>query len=121
MNRRTFSAILVLLTFVCASAMAACGRTEKAATPRTIEYNIIGAGIYSRLCSGCHGERGEGRTALGPPLDSAEFAAKYTDDQIREIIEKGREAPGTRMEPFADKISADEMKALIEYVHQLKK
>lgn len=121
MKAMTALTVVLLLGLLVGLSLAGCGgaaRSKATATPPSPEY-MAGASIYSRFCSGCHGERGEGKASLGPELNSPEFKAKYTAAQIQEIIEKGREVPGVRMESYAGKINNEEMRALLTFVQQL--
>ncbi len=81
--------------------------------------DIIDAqGLYKSHCVLCHGEDGTGKTDLGTGLGARDFTEKefqdsITDEQILEQIENGTEE---KMFPFKDKLSAEEMKALIPII-----
>lgn len=68
--------------------------------------------IYERECAGCHGERGQGVTALS--LDNPTFTATATDGFVRAAIAGGRE--DTAMPAFETRLRADEIDALTAYV-----
>ncbi|MGA2353947.1 MAG: cytochrome c [Terriglobales bacterium] len=75
---------------------------------------------YKKKCSACHGAKGAGDTLLGKnlklrPLNSPEVQDK-SDAEITMIIGKGR----NKMPRFDDKLSKDQIRALVEYVRSLK-
>jgi cytochrome c2 len=81
---------------------------------------IVGAGLYKRHCAGCHGENGEGRTSLGPQINTEEWQANITDDEIRQVILEGRRVAGTSMDSYEGVLTEDEIGAVIVYVRSLR-
>ncbi|OGO09995.1 MAG: hypothetical protein A2Y93_15765 [Chloroflexi bacterium RBG_13_68_17] len=81
---------------------------------------IIGSGLYKRNCAGCHGDSGEGRTSLGPQINTADWQAGITDDEIRTVILEGRRVAGTSMDSFREILTDDEITAVITYVRSLR-
>jgi mono/diheme cytochrome c family protein len=73
-----------------------------------------------RHCAGCHGESGEGHTSLGPQINTAEWQASITDDEIRLGIIEGRQIAGTSMDSFREILTDDEITAIIVYVRTFK-
>jgi len=74
-----------------------------------------GAAIYAKQCFSCHGDaqtRGEAVSLANP-----EFQAVATDSFVRYAVANGR--PGTRMEAFAGKLTADELDGVVRYVRAL--
>jgi cytochrome c oxidase cbb3-type subunit III len=72
----------------------------------------VGAKIYAATCFACHGDvttRGEAVW-----LANGELLSVATDAFLRHAIVHGR--PGTKMEPFADKLSAAEIDGVVSYV-----
>jgi mono/diheme cytochrome c family protein len=59
--------------------------------------------LYAQYCQGCHGT--DGRMGPAPPLNDALFLAIITDEQLHEVIAKGREH--TLMPGFGGKQPAD--------------
>lgn len=53
--------------------------------------------LFSKYCAGCHGA--DGKNGPAPPLNDSLFLALYTDEEILEILKKGR----GEMPPFLDK------------------
>ena len=86
--------------------------------PKTFAGIIDAQGLYKAHCVLCHGEDGKGKTDLGEGLGARDFTDKefqdsITDEQILEQIENGTEE---KMFPFKDKLSAEEMKALVPVI-----
>lgn len=74
-----------------------------------------GAVIYARTCFVCHGDaktRGEAVSLANPQL-----LASATDPFVRYAIANGR--PGTKMEPFAGKLSDADLDSVVRYVRTL--
>jgi len=75
----------------------------------------------------CHGKSGAADTKMGKllsakDLSSAEVQAGFTDAQAADAIKNGVKKDGkTKMKAFGDKLSEDEVKALVAYVRSLKK
>ena len=73
--------------------------------------------IYMTHCNTCHGENGH-PTDLGTGLGAREFAnaewqAKTTDEQIIKQINDGTPE---KMMPFKEKLTQDEIKALVSVI-----
>jgi cytochrome c553 len=83
---------------------------------------------WTKYCTACHGKDGGGHTKAGKKLDvkdltSADVQKAFTDDEAFTSVKQGMtEKDGTeKMKPFADKLSDDEIKALVAYVRTLAK
>ncbi|HEY6274624.1 MAG TPA: cytochrome c [Terriglobales bacterium] len=79
-----------------------------------------GQATFRSSCSLCHGADGSGHTPTGkalqiPDLRSAE-AQKITDDQMAEIISKGKTA---RMPPFGTKLDHEQIQSLVQFIRKL--
>ena len=78
-------------------------------------------------CIPCHGKTGNADTPMGKALKAKDLTdlkaqATFTDAKATESIKNGVKENGrTTMTPFGDKLSADEIKALVAYVRTLKK
>ena len=86
--------------------------------PGIFAGDIDGQGLYTRHCVLCHGEDGTGKTDLGTGLGARDFNDKkfqagITDEQIVEQIANGTEE---KMFPFKDKLSSEEMHALVPVI-----
>ena len=82
---------------------------------------------YDTLCAKCHGAEGKGDTKMGQKLGAKDFTdakvqVDIKDDAATKAISEGLKSDDgkTLMKPF-DTLTADEVKALVAYVHGLKK
>jgi cytochrome c553 len=82
---------------------------------------------WDNLCAKCHGAEGKGDTKMGQKLGCKDFTdakvqGDMKDDAAFKAIKEGLkgEDDKTLMKPF-DTLSDDEVKALVAYVHGLKK
>ncbi len=86
--------------------------------PKTFAGEIDAQGLYKKHCILCHGEDGKGKTDLGEGLGARDFTDKksqnsITDEKTLEQIENETEE---KMFPFKDKLTAEEMKALVPVI-----
>mgnify|MGYP001795798885 CR=1 FL=1 len=83
-----------------------------------------GKAIYLKSCKTCHGVLGEPtKTALRqddkiPNFTNPEFFKDKKDADFRESVSKGK---GKNMKGFAEKLSKEEIGAVVEYIHTLHK
>ncbi len=80
-----------------------------------------GAALYKANCNTCHGPTGAGDTPAGKmmkakPLGGADVQ-KLSDAEITATITNGK----NKMPKFGQKLSAEEIKALVAYVRTFKK
>ena len=73
-----------------------------------------GAAVYKAKCAMCHGAAGEGK--MGPALKGT----KLTDAQISDLLTKGAEGKKAPHTKAVNGVSADQAKAVAEYVKSLK-
>ena len=90
--------------------------------PEIMDDDIDAQGIYTKSCVICHGEDGTGKTDLGSGLGASDFSDKavqdsITDEQIVEQIANGSD----KMFPFKDKLSEEEIHALVPIVRAFAK
>jgi mono/diheme cytochrome c family protein len=123
MSSRSAGALVLMATLLLASlVLGACQQESQGPSEEVLLQNpnyIVGAGLYKRNCSGCHGETGEGRTSLGPQINTSEWQAGITDDEIRAVTLEGRRVAGTSMDSFREILSDDEITAVVTYVRSL--
>jgi cytochrome c oxidase cbb3-type subunit 3 len=79
---------------------------EQAPTP-----TLDGRQIYSDNCARCHGDKGEG-DKKGIPLISG-HAIMHTEAEYISQVENGKKG---KMPAFKDKLSADEIAAVVTYI-----
>ncbi|NRB53893.1 MAG: c-type cytochrome [Saprospiraceae bacterium] len=72
----------------------------------------LGATLYAKYCTACHGVDGEGITA--PALGNPMLLATATDDFLRYAIAEGRDS--TPMVAFKDSLSTVEIEALTAFL-----
>lgn len=105
--------ILLLVTVIIASA--------------GITFAADATANWNQHCASCHGKDGSGNTMMGKKLAVKDYhdgkvQAEFTDAKATEIIKDGvKEGGKEKMKPFKDKLSDDEVKALVAYVRSLKK
>ena len=82
---------------------------------------------WDTFCAKCHGADGKGDTKIGAKLGCKDFTdakvqADIKDDAATKALKEGLKSDDgkTLMKPF-DQLSDDEIKALVAYVHTLKK
>jgi cytochrome c553 len=81
---------------------------------------------WNKDCASCHGKDGKGQTPMGKKfgmkdLTDAKVQAALTDEQaIKDIKEGVTENGKVKMKAFADKLSDDEVKALVAHVRSFK-
>jgi cytochrome c553 len=82
---------------------------------------------WDTLCAKCHGAEGKGDTKMGAKLGAKDFTdakvqADIKDDAAFKALKEGLKSADdkTLMKPF-ETLSDEEIKALVAYVHSLKK
>ena len=73
---------------------------------------VAGRETYNQFCAACHGEHGQGVTALS--LNNPEFLAIASDAQIRMAIAHGRR--GTPMAAYGEQLGADAIDDLVALI-----
>lgn len=73
-----------------------------------------GAATYKAKCAGCHGPEGQGK--IGPALKGTSLSA----DQIVDLLTKGNDAKKAPHKKDISGLSADDAKAVAEFVKTLK-
>ena len=83
---------------------------------------------WDKNCASCHGKDGKGETKAGKKagakdLTDAKYQASFTDEQMAKQIKEGLKDKNGKeqMKPFADKLTDDEIKAIVAYVRAFKK
>lgn len=95
------------------------------ASPAEVQGLVSGAKLYATNCMTCHQDSGkggkvtvDGKTMEPDDLTSAKMKAK-TDEKLYSYIADGIVDEG--MPAFKDKMSVDEMKAVVKHVRDLQK
>ena len=82
---------------------------------------------WTKYCAQCHGADGTANTPMGKKLNAknltdSKVQAGFTDAKATTSIKEGVKENGkVTMKAFGDKLSDDEVKALVAYVRSLKK
>lgn len=75
---------------------------------------------FKTKCAACHGADGKGETVMGKKLGAHNLGSPdvqtQTDAQLAAIVTKGQ----NKMPAYGEKISADEIQALVKYIRSLK-
>ena len=85
------------------------------------------ADTYKSKCASCHGPDGKGQTRMGRQSGVKDYTdpkvqAEFTDDKAIKIIKEGIIENGKKkMDPYGEKLSDDETKALVAYIRAFKK
>lgn len=80
---------------------------------------VDGRDVFAAHCTPCHGADGKARTPAGKKLGAKDLSeSKIADAEIeRQILDGVRDAKAVhRMPPFRDKLSNQEVAALVSYV-----
>lgn len=82
---------------------------------------------WTKHCASCHGKDGKGETKAGrmagvKDQTDAKYQAGLKDDAMFAAIKDGLKDGGKeKMKPFKEKLTDDEIKALVAHVQALKK
>ena len=91
------------------------------AMPSPAQKGREGDAIFQELCVGCHGTDGRADTDMGKKVKAADLTSsdvqQQSDSELMKVVKSGQK----KMPSFADKLSDDEIKAVIAYVRQLGK
>jgi cytochrome c553 len=75
--------------------------------------------LWDKHCASCHGKDGSGKTKMGQKAGAKDYRdpkvqAELQDDKALKAVKEGLSEGGKeKMKPFKDKLSDDEIKALI--------
>lgn len=99
-------------------------RASPALAMSAAHQDVPGKDVYLKSCKECHGVLGAPTKASLrkydkiPNFTDPEFFKSKKDAELLEAVEKGK---GRDMKGFADKLSKDEIKAVVGYIHTLQK
>jgi cytochrome c551 len=106
------------VNFFCAVIFACASFSELSAVADTTQLGsaLTANPVYEKNCAKCHGKTAEGRHFGGPALISEKAASASVDD-LSNIINNGK----GRMPKYANKLTTDEINALVEQIRALNK
>jgi mono/diheme cytochrome c family protein len=99
-------------------------KVEPKETKPDTTAKIDAKSIYEKKCKTCHGPTGKADTKVGkendiPDWTVAGWKGKWTEAKVIDIVKNGKS--GTKMKPFKDKLTADEIVAVSKYSRSLGK
>lgn len=110
LSRPPATALALALSTVLALALPA--RADEPEAPPT----------WKKTCALCHGKLGRPNPTLAKKgvhdLSDPDWQRRTADEAIAEAIRKGR--PGTLMSAYEDRLSAEEIAALVRFIRTLK-
>lgn len=86
------------------------------ATAADVEAN------WNKHCASCHGKDGSGETRMGKKAGAKDYrdpkvqAEIKPEEAFKKVKEGLKEEGKEKMKPFADKLSDEEIKALVEHI-----
>ncbi|HXG59044.1 MAG TPA: cytochrome c [Thermoanaerobaculia bacterium] len=79
------------------------------------------AATYKAKCAACHGPDGSGQTAMGKKMQLRDLGSpevqKQTDKELTALITDGK----GKMPAYKDKLSSEEITALVGFIRKMKK
>lgn len=80
--------------------------------------------VWNAKCKSCHGEDGKAKTKMGekekiPDMTNADWQKNHSDEKIRDSIVNGSKE-NTKMKPFKDKLTPEQIDALVKYIRTMK-
>lgn len=82
---------------------------------------------WEKNCAKCHGADGKGQTKMGRQSGAKDYTdpkvqGEFDDAKAAQAIKEGvKDGAKEKMKPFGDKLSDDEIKALVAHVRAFKK
>lgn len=83
------------------------------------------AELWKARCKSCHGEDGRAQTRMGQKeaiadLTQPAWQQSVTDDTIRQVIAEGSPR-SSKMKPFKEKLTPEQIGSLVTYIRGFKK
>jgi cytochrome c6 len=86
-----------------------------------VAFAADGAAIYKAKCASCHGADGKGQSPMGKKMNLRDLGSpevqKQTDKELYDWTADGK----GKMPAYKDKLSADEINALVKHMRAFKK
>jgi mono/diheme cytochrome c family protein len=78
-----------------------------------------GEATFHEICASCHGNDGRAQTDMGKKIQAADLTSsavqQHSDSDLAKSVKNGK----GKMPPLGDKLSDDEIRAVIQYVRTL--
>jgi len=103
-------------------------RNEEIPSPPPLDSQRVAQGqvLYAEHCAECHGANGEGQpdwktpnqdgSFKPPPHDNSGHTWHHDDDLLLDIIANGSDFPQAQMPTFGDKLSDEQILAILDYM-----
>lgn len=86
-----------------------------------VAFAADGAAVYKAKCASCHGADGKGQSAMGKKMNLRDLGSpevqKQTDKELYDWTADGK----GKMPAYKDKLSVDEINALVKHMRAFKK
>ena len=79
---------------------------------------LVNDANYKARCKVCHGPNAEGKPQMNIP--ALKTRADRSEEELTKAIEDGNANSTPKMPPFKDKLSADDIKTLVQEIRALK-
>jgi mono/diheme cytochrome c family protein len=94
------------------------------ATVASFAGDVDAKAVWDKSCKKCHGEDGNGQTALGKKLKIRDYTdaaslKEFSDEDLFKMTKDGVEK--TKMAGYGEKLSDAEIKALVGYMRSMAK
>ena len=84
--------------------------------------------LWNRKCATCHGADGKGQTVMGtklnlPDMSDEGWQTKFDDARLKQSILEGKQSrdnPNRGMGSFSERLTPEQVDALVGYVRSLK-
>jgi cytochrome c553 len=80
--------------------------------------DLVNDANYKARCKVCHGPNAEGKPQMKIPALKAR--ADRSEEELTKAIEEGNSTSTPKMPPFKDKLTADDIKTLVQEIRALK-
>lgn len=99
---------VIVLQLLCLSLLLSIAKAE----------DLVNDANYKARCKVCHGANAEGKPQMKIP--ALKTRSDRSDAELTKAIEDGNATSTPKMPPFKDKLTADDIKALVAEIKALK-